>query len=257
MSQCLSQILQDAREARLGGRRYLAVFDLDSTLFDLKGRHKSIVARFAGCEAMRKRYPTTVLLLENISFISKDWGIDTALKRVGIDPVRDSSFWNELHDHWNYWFFHNEHLKDDRPLPGAVDYVKALMREGAHVMYLTGRDVCRMQKGTEASLAQWGFPVHAEAGAAPESVVVKLKPDACMVDEKFKLDILRHLTTAYDTIVFFENEPVNLNIVAKNLPHVQLVFIDTVHSGREDILPGINRVPHFEISEADFAAFKP
>ena len=37
-------------------------------------------------------------------------------------------------------------------------------------------------------------------------------------------------------IYFFENEPVNVNLIGKALPEVRLFFLDTTHSRREEVL---------------------
>jgi hypothetical protein len=147
-----------------------------------------------------------------------------------------------VNDHWHYWFFHSHFLTEDRLIPGAVEFVTRIKNQGADLMYLTGRDQGRMLDGTLASLKHWKFPV------TGDDVAVRLKPEPCMDDAKFKLSVLEKMAGFYTKIYLFENEPVNLNLIKKYLPEVQLVFIDTVHSGREQFEDELATIPHFEVT---------
>jgi hypothetical protein len=242
MSQVLKNILNEAATASANNEKFLAVFDLDSTLFDLKPRHQKILQRFYDDPEMQKRFSKECQILSTARFEPKDWGISEALNRAGLDANTHSHFWSDIHDHWNYWFFHNHFLREDRPLPGAVEFVTRLENSGAEIMYLTGRDHGRMWEGTLASLTHWKFPVKNPA------TTIRLKPEPCMDDAKFKLKVLEKLANSYNRIYLFENEPVNLNLVKKCLPQVQLVFVDTVHSGREQFEGELANIPHFEVS---------
>ncbi|RYZ77194.1 MAG: hypothetical protein EOP05_02635 [Proteobacteria bacterium] len=115
-------------------------------------------------------------------------------------------------------------------------------KRGAHITYLTGRDVPRMRVGTVKTLAAQGFPVDGPG------VEVILKPKADMDDARFKVDYMKTLLPQYKRIWLFENEPVNLNLAAKELPDVQLVFIDSCHSGREEVAETLDRITHFEVT---------
>ena len=107
-------------------------------------------------------------------------------------------------------------------------------------MYLTGRDVPRMSEGTERSLKNHAFPLDGQVSR------MVLKPQANLDDAEFKLEVIRDCESRYDRIWLFENEPVNLNLIARECPQVGLVFIDTTHSGREELQPVLDRIAHFE-----------
>lgn len=246
----LNEILRDAHEAGRKGERCLAIFDLDSTLFDLTARVQSIVDAYAQLPDVRARYPQACLALNQVRIGPKDWGIREALERAGLFENEHPDFYRDLHEHWAFCFFSSSYLHIDQPLPGAVEIVQALETENAHILYLTGRDVGRMLEGTIQSLRTWGFPLD----KAHTQLI--LKPEAGMDDAEFKLDIVREAVSKYQRVWLFENEPVNLNLIAKHCPSVHLVFIDSTHSGREQLETALARIPHFETDLEEFKAFK-
>lgn len=246
----LRQILESAHTAHRKSEPFLAVFDLDSTLYDLTARVQKIIEAFANAPENRKKYPEACEILLTARVHPQDWGIKEGLGRAGLHEAGHPEFFRDLHTHWLYYFFHNAYLGEDQPLPGAVEFVQALERENAHIMYLTGRDLGRMHDGTVESLGAWKFPL----GRERTRLVLKPKPE--MNDARFKLDVIRDSLKTYRHVWLFENEPVNLNIVQRHCPEVNLVFIETTHSGREQAGPDLARIPHFETDLAAFEEFK-
>ncbi|MCB0394618.1 MAG: HAD family hydrolase, partial [Bdellovibrionales bacterium] len=110
-----------------------------------------------------------------------------------------------------------------------------------HLIYLTGRDTIRMQRGTLESLKIHGFPTP-ENGAR-----LVMKPVADMDDARFKSDYFSNQHNGGERIWFFENEPVNINLVHQEHPHIQIVYFDSVHSGKgEEPNLRIPRIKSFE-----------
>lgn len=235
----LTRILREAWDYQSSGHKFLAVFDLDSTLFDLTLRVAAILDDFTLEPANLSRFPTECDLLKKVQIRPTDWGLEEPLKRVGL--TTRSFFFHALYDHWAKGFFSGDYLDRDEPLPGAVTYVEELHQAGAQIMYLTGRDVPRMQDGTAESLRSHGFPMDHDC------VELVLKPQAHLDDAHFKLEVLKKAEAHYDRIWLFENEPVNLNLIGKECPEIGLVFIDTVHSGREDLKGVLDTITHFEV----------
>ena len=234
MNSILEQVLTEARSHK---SRLLAIFDLDSTLFDLAPRILRIIEEFAALESTRMSYPDQCARLRAMEVLKEDWGIAEGLVRLGMQAEDSQEFWHAIHSHWARNFFSSDFLHYDAPLAGAVDYVNELSLAGAEIIYLTGRDVPRMLAGTERSLRDSGFP----AGR------LMLKPTADLDDAEFKVDVIRDLIPAYERIWLFENEPVNTNLVARECPTVQIVFVDTTHSGREQVNPAHSKIADFEL----------
>ncbi len=243
----LDRIVSEASEAKAKREPFLAVFDLDSTLFDLTTRMSRIVDAFADELKHQHRYPKECEALRHLPILANDWGLGEPLSRVGISNETHHEFYQDLHRFWSTCFFSDSFLHHDEPLPGAVEYVQRLRSIGAEIMYLTGRDVPRMLEGTKKSLRERGFPLD-EAG-----IELRLKPVAEWDDAEFKVDVLRESAHRFSKIYLFENEPVNLNLVAEKLPEIALVYIDSCHSGREQISSTIDTIKHFEFSSSELA----
>ncbi len=239
----LHRILREAETARQTQTPFLAVFDLDSTLFDLTTRMCRIVDAFVADPKYQHRYPRECELSRNLPIRPTDWGLTEALERVGLQKVAHPDFYRDLHEFWAQGFFSDSYLHHDQPLNGAVDFVKRIRAAGAEIMYLTGRDVPRMLEGTKKSLHDHGFPL-GEPG-----IELRLKPVAEWDDAEFKVDVLRESAHRFGTIYLFENEPVNLNLVAEKLPEVRLVYLDTCHSGRQQVAASLDSIKHFEFME--------
>ena len=239
----LKTILQTIRATTPG--RSLAIFDLDSTLYDLTLRVTAILDRFAADPDNQRRFPDECQKLRDVEIRRTDWGLTGPLGRIGLKKPQHEDFMNAVQDAWVRGFFSNDFLDRDFPLPGAVHFVQQCVRLGADVIYLTGRDVPRMADGTETSMKACGFPLDQTRAR------LHLKPEAHLDDAEFKADAIAHLAQNYEHVWFFENEPVNINLVVKRVPSVKIVFIDTCHSGLESVKDALATVKHFEVSISD------
>lgn len=235
----LDRILREASASPPGSM--LAVFDLDSTLFDLRARIEHILVDFAHDPVQQGRYPAACAALLGVRIERRDWGLAEPLGRLGLKESEHAELFADLRSHWAERFFSNDHLHRDMPLPGAGEFVRRLLGLGVDVLYLTGRDVERMLPGTIASLKACQFPLDGERAR------LRLKPVAGLDDAHFKADVLEREQKTYGRIWFFENEPVNLRVARERLPKIELVLIDTNHSGREQPWPELATIPHFTV----------
>ncbi|MDX9730496.1 MAG: HAD family hydrolase [Bdellovibrionales bacterium] len=224
-------------------RESLMVFDLDSTLFDLTRRVSAILATFPNHEMLAK-YPKHCELLKSIQIHRTDWGLKEPLARIGIIAEDEPDFFRDIQRHWAQGFFSNEFLELDFPLPGAVSFVEECLRHGSEVLYLTGRDVKRMQEGTLRSLQSTGFPLDGDRSR------LVLKPTKDLNDAHFKADIMVDLVKQYRHLCLFENEPVNINAVIKRVPSIDIVLLDTCHSGLESVDTNHIKVTHFDFRKS-------
>ncbi len=214
--------------------RVLAIFDLDSTLFDVSGRSARILHDFCADAEMLKKYPADIERLKLIRVQPGDWGIREAIIRQGWEAPPD--FFVAVRDFWRTHFFSNHYLVYDRPYDGALAFVKAIADAGIAIKYLTGRDRPDMFEGTVEGLRRHGFPLENETSQ------LYMKPAKGVgEDEDFKTSIILQFSRDFSPIYFFENEPVIINKVLIAAPEVRVVFLDTVHS-RQAIVP-----PHLPI----------
>ena len=217
---------------------FAAVFDLDSTLFNVAPRITKIINEFAAEEEMKKKFPEECRALESATHHPLDWGIEVTCRKAGLSSSSED-FHRSIFDYWFDRFHSNDYLVHDEPIEGAIEFVQSVHSAGARVIYLTGRDVHRYGDGTVKILEHHGFPVGENAEAA-------LKPHKKMADAPFKHDFIAELLASHKEVWFFENEPVNINLVAQQLPEIKLVFFDGAHSGKEEPLDSIWRIKNFK-----------
>lgn len=240
----LEQILVNIQDLSHQGKNSLVVFDLDSTLFDVSPRLEKILLDFAASPLNQKRFPEQVALLRNIKTLRSDWGIVGALTRAGLDG-HHQDFQDAVRAYWQKSFFSNHYLQFDEPYEGAVEFVNAVSQAGAQVAYLTGRDVERMGGSSGEVLEQWGFPLN-------EHAELVLKPHRSMDDAQFKTDwFIAAEKKNYETIYFFENEPVNLVHLAQYCPKVQMIFFESTHAGKAEPPEDLPRIMNFLLNQKD------
>ncbi len=221
----LLQIIEKASKSKKG----LAIFDLDSTLFDVTPRTFQIIKDFAKNFENKDTYPEDFRKISDLEGLPVIFHIKDTLDAIGIESVQLKT---ELILFWKQHFFSNDYLDYDTLTSGAYEFISSLLNHNIEVMYLTGRDEIRMKEGTEARLKKERFLLN------PLEKLV-MKPNKEINDSEFKRDIVTSTDPDYDTIWFFENEPENIHLVKADAPHVQMVFFDSVHSGRKPE-PGIN-----------------
>ena len=240
-SQYLQQILTEISNLAPASRPFLAVFDLDSTLFDVSPRLKKVLHHFAEVPAHQRQFPEACQILKTTETLRSDWGVKNALIRAGLDR-HHPEFHHAMRDFWVRTFFSNEYLHFDIPYEGAVDYARALWDRGAEIVYLTGRDTSRMGSGSREVLLKWNFPLDDQRAR------LVLKPRQGMDDAQFKSQWFTDLPKdSYQKIWFFENEPVNVNLVRIEHSHIQIVFFDSTHSGKAEAPLDLPRVVNFLI----------
>lgn len=226
----LNEIIKISRELRAQNLRSLAVFDLDSTLFNVSTRTRQILLEFA--EAYNQP------ALKTVEVKTEDWGVKEAVLRAGYLPEKDHDLLVSLRDFWRERFFSDDYVHYDVPYAGAVSYVLELAETGCEIKYLTGRDQQRMGQGSEEVLKKWGFPC--------EQGQLFLKPERTLEDELFKNDWFLNLDRKpYKKIYFFENEPVNINAVSKSCPDIDIIYIETTHARKQEVTLPLSRIKHF------------
>jgi hypothetical protein len=107
-----------------------------------------------------------------------------------------------------------------RPVPGAVKYVKAVLRAGAVVVYLTGRRENELRR-TRAQLTQGGFPLGGQA---------RLMMNPARTWERalrWKSRARRIIDKLGPTVAVFENEKENVRMFRAGYPAARIVRVNT------------------------------
>lgn len=199
------------------------VFDLDSTLFCMKYRTEAIIRKLLE-SSEHGALPEAPLLVEKLKVTERDWSVEEIFSRYGLSPK--SPFVQRIRKYWKEYFFTNHFLHLDRPYAGGVDYVWRLKKEGASIFYLTGRGQKPMGQGSLDSLKKWNFPLE-----KPSHLI--LKQNTKKEDALYKMEELKHIQSQFQTVLFFENEPVILNRIASEMPLIKLFWMDSTHSRKE------------------------
>ena len=239
----LQSLLINLKSDLHSGQKLLMVFDLDSTLFDVSPRIQKILEDLRDQDQIRKAFPELLPFLKDIRTQRTDWGIKSALTRAfekaSFPPSPD--FQNAARDFWARHFFSNEYLHFDHPVEGAVDFVNELHQLKIDIAYLTGRDWERMGPGTLEVLKKWKFPELND-----KSVLLAMKPQKGSDDSFFKSTWFESLKPhAYNRILFFDNEPKILHHVELQHPEIEIIFMETTHSGKAEPNKSWITIPHF------------
>lgn len=241
--QLLTKIKKQIQDLQRNSAQSLVVFDLDSTLFDVSPRLEKVLLDFAKIPEHQREFPKQIEFFKNIQILKQDWGIREILIRAGLEG-HHHDFQNKVRQYWIKHFFSNDALVHDVPYAGAVEFVQSLSAIGADIIYLTGRDIHRMGDGSKKSLRQWGFPLD----ELTQRLI--LKPHQGLDDAAFKNDWFMSLPkNKYEKIWYFENEPVNINLIRKARPEVEIIFFDSTHSGEATPPDDLPRILHFLLDE--------
>lgn len=235
----LKKILQDIDEETKKGSLTRAVFDLDSTLFNVAPRFSKIIQEFCLDNDMRHKYSRAVEVLSQVQITAHPYYLKQFMSDIGLNH-EPPEFYKEIFEYWRSRFFHDNYVIFDVPEIGAVDFVRRLYERGVHIIYLTGRDEPRMKVGTLECLQKWNFPV------AQDRADLILKPYKEIDDAEFKRDHFK-IFPQEEKIWFFENEPVNIHLVRQDCPHVNVVYFDSVHSGKAPPPEGLPIINHFKL----------
>ncbi len=238
------EIFNKIKELALNkGTHPLVVFDLDSTLFDVSTRLEKVLIDIASEPLIQETFPNVISHFKNIKTERRDWGFVEVLKRAGVDHDHYELF-QLVRQFWIEKFFSNRYIHFDVPYEGSVEFVQKVDRLGVPIVYLTGRDYKRMELGSRDVLQKWNFPLD------DKSSKLVMKPERSMDDALFKRDwVQEHIVTTKTSLFLFENEPVNINLIAKEFPEVELVFFDSTHSRKENPADDIATLVHYLLED--------
>jgi hypothetical protein len=210
------------------------VFDLDSTLFDNGPRTQRIMLEWA-----HRHQPDLVPALQGLSRHRIAYSLAENAAKI---PGWNEAWLEDLKAYWFARFFADAYINFDEPIEGAPAFVRACLERGAHVIYLTGRDVPGMWAGTCESLRAWGFPV------GLPGVQIVLKPDFETDDSVFKGAVIERINQYCSGVVAtFENEAKNLLVMQEAWPDAEHVLLDTNWDPRNpaSLRDAFTKIPDF------------
>jgi len=228
----LERVLARIRAAAPHG---VAVFDLDSTLLDNRPRQARILREYgasAGLPALAGLDPGHWT----------SWDLAEAMRLAGLPPEEVARHLLPARRFWAERFFTSAYCRDDEPLPGAPEFVRAAAEAGAVLVYLTGRPG-RMRAGTLSVFRRCGLPL-----PLPEAGRVRLlmKPEAPLDDDEWKALAAGQVSALGEVVAAFDNEPAHVNAYAAAWPGALCVHLDTDHSPRPvEVAPRVPSIADF------------
>ena len=219
------------------------LLDLDSTLYEVGPRTLQILNEWIASQEFKLFSPEIQkafqkLELSHIGYSLKDTFLNLGLTQE-VPDVR--SAWESARKFWRARFFTHEYLEYDRVYPGAVEFVQGLYRQGAILVYLTGRDEPGMGDGTRLYLESHGFPW------GGEKTHLLTKTSSEISDIEHKQGAAGFVKSIGQLIASFENEPPNLVALYECFPQAMHVFVDTFCSDRPaKPCQGLYRIRRFD-----------
>lgn len=221
LSQSVRRVAQSAHQ----GKKPVVIFDLDDTLINTRLRNLRIITEFARLPGVRAAFPHESKIAGSLRAEDMKYALAETFSAKNIS---NPEFQRQAVDYWKARFFTDEYTAEDVPNAGAPAYAKEIHLAGATVIYLTGRDLPGMGRGTEANLLKHGFPLGKRA-------ILMMKPNFEMDDLVFKEQALTQIEQMGIVVAAFDNEPANVNLFHRRFPGADTVFLDTIHSSRPDV----------------------
>jgi hypothetical protein len=205
--------------ARALAPRGVTIFDLDSTLLDNRPRQARILREYGAAAGLA---PLTQARAEHLT----SWDLAAAMRAAGVAPSEVARHLLPLRRFWSARFFTSEYCREDLPLAGAADFLRALGEAGSRLAYVTGRPG-RMEAGTLHTFRAHRFPL-------PDGARVRLlmKPEAPLDDDQWKSLAGSRVAALGPVVAAFDNEPAHVNGYAMAWPEARCVHLDTDHSPR-------------------------
>ncbi len=228
----LAEILKKAQEF---GSKGAVIFDIDSTIYDNRPREARIIREFG------KHYHLPVLLQCGPEHI-RDRSLLRSMVNCGLPQSTAEELEHTARSFWFERFLTNEYCLEDRPLPGAIDYLCTIKQTDVQIFYCTGRPEAEMGQGTLQSLQRDGFPVPDE-----KQTFLLMKPTFFMTDDESKLFFYQKLEEhAVNVLAAFDNEPLHINGYHEKFPEALAVHLLTEESGRGiPVHPSIPSIRNF------------
>lgn len=225
------------------------IFDLDGTLFDVIYRTMEIMKRFTAQSDIRERFAEQLGIVEKLRHQDFLYSLEQTLNSIGIDRYSEHAahFLHAAETFWFKHFFTDELVLADQPYAGAAECVKHYHKQGAQIVYLSGRDVPNMSRGTIECLERHGFP-HTGHG-----VTICLKPAYGQDDLLFKKQSLETIAQLGTVVATFDNEPANVQMFIDHYPKGLHFHFNTQYARKLELKgAGLNVIKSF--TELEFGS---
>jgi hypothetical protein len=202
------------------GEKPVIIFDIDDTIIDCRHRKHRVMHDFIKQSHVRESFALECQIVEQMTWENVQYRVLDTLAQEG---VRNQLFGEQLFQFWRQHYFTYPYLIDDKPFPGALEFVNHCHDLGATTVYLTGRDIPGMGQATFDAMRKLGFP------SDDKLVHFILKEDPAINDLEFKVLALDKVAPLGKVIAAFENELPNLHVMAERFPDAAMYWSKTLY----------------------------
>lgn len=199
----------------------VVILDLDSTLYEVKPRTHRILLEWSTSEEALE-HGALLSAFQSLALSHVGYSIQDTFKYLDLCHEENAKAVEAVKRFWDSRFFTNDYLPYDHAYPGSPEFAWKLHNQGAHLVYLTGRDEPGMGRATRENLLRDGFPLN-----LPRTTVM-LKKERKIDDLLHKLEAAQILKDFGTVVASFENEPKNVVSLSEIFPQAMHVFVDTV-----------------------------
>ena len=208
----LKAILNKIAEVKKQKGTPVVIFDLDDTLFDpASSREFRVMNEYVTDFVAKNPGKLSETDIATIRAIKpEEVGFSVALDLQAVFGIKNKEFLDGWQPFFDSHFFRSDYCKDDPVYPGSVEFVNAVFKAGATIVYLTGRQEmgkkpgteAGMREGSEAALKKNGFPVPNK-----KNVVLLMKPVFGDDDIAYKGKVIVDIKKMGTVVAALDNEP--------------------------------------------------
>jgi len=223
-SQALAPVVAAIEKILAEKKTPVLVFDLDGTLFDTAQRTVRILHEWA----KKNSTNADARIIEKVADKDAAYSTGDTLKNLGITNAETAA---SVKAFWFKRFFTSEYVVIDAAIPGGPEFTRKCHDKGALIVYLTGRDIPNLGKGTIESLRKNDMPLD------EKTAFLMLKPSPEIKDYAFKKDACEKIGKLGVVVAVFENQPRNLNALIGEFPKAIPVFVETNYDLKDTEVP--------------------
>ena len=204
-----NKILQQINsEIKRSEPNYIAIFDLDDTVFDTSFRRIFIYEQY-----LPKIYDLPIL---NPILQKKHYNFIPLINKNAVFQ----EYRSEIIKFFFKLFLSEQFLFLDRPFPGIKPFLDSLIKLDIPIIYLTGRLASTIRKGTFAMLEKYGLP-----NSLKRQTYLRMKINEKTSDNSYKKRELKRLINQYPEKKFliFDNESRNCSMFNESLPNDSII----------------------------------
>lgn len=225
-------------EIKKSGKRPVVILDIDETILDARPRKLAVLRAYIEEKIHSK--PDMALAQDRAADLKPE---DLPYDTDGMIRVAGLSGRGLEDDYAGYFrrhFMSSRYLHLDTETPGAREFLLAIKGQGAEIVYLTGRIEETMREGTIGRFRDLSLPID------EDGVSLIMTSDDRERESEYKTRLMAQAIGNGVLAAFFENEPANINAIARIYPDAIYYLVGDRHKpNAPQVFGGTIHVPDF------------